>query len=1686
LQLTVQSVQLKTQVAGEIIMKNKVSRCHSYPAGKARQYGWALAVLCGLLIHTNAQAFSLTVKGSDSTVVTGYRWTLEEDTTKPSVPGEPAEPGVNYSLSFHTSYMPVVATGSGNTLPPTCTGTNDPYPCLDPGKRYFVSVLPDSGFTIGGTSLAAGQNDATVYVNKMPLPTAQISVHVFNDSRPINNAPDLPEEQGLAGFTIKVFEAGGTYGQSGGEVIQDAFGNQLGVIKTDANGVALIKNLVPAKYTIFAIPPTGSDWHQTATIEGTKGIDAWVKANEPPFFAEFGPPGHHVFIGFVNKINDPTVLTGGSTINGKVVNLHTSRPPEFPFYNGEAVADCWVGLNNLAVGEGEAVYAQPCNADSTFSIANVPPGNYQLVVWDEALDVIFASHGVTVKNDGTCSTPDGSCDLVEVPVFNWFSKLEGKVFYDTDGDGFRDPDEVGMQGQNLNLRFRDGSIYQTYPTKADGSYSFPEVFPFFNWLIAEVDFARFKATGATVVADGGGAILPDNDWTMPSRNKLNPQPQFCTAVDIALGECTAEGAPLNNPNTGNNLSRTETGPVLLEGIQTFLGQTNVIEWGKQVYSVGQNGGISGIVHYPTTRAEDDPRYAAAENWEPGIPRVQVSLYRDCNADGIIDKPDCSANGAPGTFVLADVDNWPFDWNVSTSPSKGPEDIDRNNNGTFDQGDAYDIATTDSWDDNVPTGCQGDIFLSESGKPTDCYDGLRNFNQVRPALFDGGYAFGGPAGKPELPVGDYIVEAAAPPGYLHQKEEDKNVDFGDEYTPSPLLLPPLCVGDAHTVPANLTLFPGQQVPAPFAGQPRPLCDRKQVRVAQGQNAAADFYMFTETPVAGHMVGMILDDLSNEFDPNAPTFGEKYAPPYLPVSIRDWTGREINRVHADQWGLFNALVPSTFTINPPMPSGVSPNMLTACMNSPTMPDPNNPGGYTVDPYYNPRYSQFCYTFQYLPGKTTYLDTPVLPVAAFASQDKFPVDCEQANGTPMIYSVTGPGNVGPYIPANATGAGRNLTIRSMGNVEVVNPAYDGSNQKTILRNYGFGGTAGTVTMGGVSLAIQSWNASEIVAQVPLTTQTGELVVTLPNNGPSTASGVTVTVGGPAPLLVEAGKSIQEKIDIAPIGSLITVPPGEYDELPIMYKKVRLQGWGAGSTIINAAKFPSEKLQNWRNKVTALQASGAFDLLPGQEAGPIDPQNNEPMLFNTEEGAGITVLAQANQPNNCNNNPGRNWCSNQNANANSRARIDGFTITGADHSGGIFVNGYARFLEVSNNRLIGNNGIYGGGIRIGNPLLANDAVYTDNQNYNVDIHHNLVTENGSTGGTGGGGITIASGSRNYQVTDNFVCGNFSTGDGGGIAHVGLSSSRIVDRGLIARNKIVFNQTFNQGVNASGGGIAIAGRPSLTAGALSTGTGNVTIDSNLIQGNQAGAGDGGGIRTQFVNGTDVQNRPNSRNTWYRVDITNNRIVNNIAGLAGGGISMQDTARSEIIHNTIAHNDSTATAGEAFSPGNSNRSNPQPAGVIARAHSTALAAVVGSSLSNPALFSRNIIWQNRSFYWEIDNTADPASFGLKPALDGNGIWDVAVLGTAGCLNPISGILTSLNGPDGCSYSNTNTTSDPGFAASYFNSSPGQTIQQPETTTALATAPAFDEGGNFIDVHFGALTLINPATGQPFGNYHLLP
>jgi hypothetical protein len=1689
-----------------------------------------LIALLGLVSFSANALTKVTVlpvsNGVTGTVaISNYRWVIEEDQTYDVIAGETCMGGAAanpkaykecLSLNFHRSHMPVIAQGRSTAAAPTSwTSLN-----LDTTKRYYLSILPDlsEGKSMGGVQIAAGQADAVIKVTTNQLPTAQIRIFIFQDTNPTNNTFQ-PGETGLEGFSIILEDAGGRYGISGQQINKDVYGNPLGtdydvngnaipgtgdgVILSGPDGVVTIKNLAPAKYGIRAVPgKLHRDYVQTSTIEGTPTIDAWVKADEPAYFAEFGPPGPHVLMGFVpkakNVIATETVTTAAGTtiIAGNITAIHNSRPPLFDFFSGGPISGCMVALNlktNNVVGTN--LFVSECDAEGNYSIPNVPVGNYSLSIWDKSLDYIFGQVAITVEADAT------SGQVIQLPpispsLFAWFARLEQNVFYDTNENGIWDASEVGMPEVGTGIRWRDGTLYQGFPTDTTGAAPYDQVFPFFSWLVAEVDFSRYKSTGVTVQIDGGGKLPVDQ--TTGEVSSLNPQIQ-----------------------PGGGTSRTETGEVLTQAFQGFLGQTSIINWGKVVYPGTENGGISGIVYYALTRAEDEPKFAAPEVWEPGIPRIQVALYED---DGFGAIKDQDGNG----IERADVDNAPFGW--STGGVIGTEDFDYNANGVFDAGDAIQITTTDSWDDSSPTGCVGDVYAID-GYTTDCFDGLRNFNQIRPGVFDGGYAFssyfpgGIVSGAVEvagLPIGNYIVGTGDHPAYETVKEEDKNVDFGVTFI-QPNLLPPLCVGTRATpVPTEFSLFPGTTsdylIAASAAATRPPLCNEKLVKLSGGQNSAADFFLFTQVPIAGHIMGFILNDLANEFDATAPTFGEKFSPPFIPVAIRDWQGNVIGRTYSDRWGSFNVLVPSTFTENLPTSSGISPNMLTACMNDPG-PIKNAVGDMVIDPYYKKQYSQFCYTFNYMPGVTTYLDTPVLPIAAFAGIGQNALDCEYQSGTPVIWSTQG-SQAGPVV----INVGDNLTITSAGTSTVVNPESAVAGQPpTITRDYGFGAAKGTVTIEGIpvpDLSVTSWSDAGISINVP---RSGNLEI-IRADGRRTQAGIHVTVGG---TVIPVTTTIQAAINSAKQGDTVVIPGGTYNEMVIMSKPIRLQGSGA-STVINAANVPSTRLAQWASDVTGFVsgASAIADLLPMQERGrtPL-----EQLTLFTEAGAGIIVLAK-----NAPAGPGINEGGfglipvldgagepvvGVDAEGNDvelkepNARIDGVSITGSDNGGGIVVNGFARDLEISNNRVYGNFGIYSGGIRVGHPTLITAAEndYQNAFNTELRIHHNFVSGNGASNGYGGG-ISLNHGSDSYQVTKNYVCGNFTSGNGGGIGHYGFSNN-----GLIKDNVIIFNQSFKQQNSVSGGGIFIGGAPAVTQPgaapvALTTpspGTGKITIDANLIQGNNAGAGSGGGINVSSVNGREVTPSA-TKKTLNSLTITNNIIVNNVAGFAGGGIVLADAVRVNLVNNTIAHNDSSATSGDAFCsatpiPGVACvESTPQPAGVVSLGHSPSLAnAIANSSLSakdkaklgafsNPS-FVNNIVWENRSFFFRINQ--DPA---LAPyELIYSGITDLAVVGAVGRIEPISSLLTVVpdivvdNGNQVSEGNNIGPNLDPAttpaFVNDYVNGGIGQTVKQIELTTLLGVQPAFDEGGNFIDLRFGPLSLTLPRIAGTIdlgSNYHL--
>lgn len=1667
--------------------------------GGAKWTIFLFVLVIGALFAVNAQAvdFKVSVVDQDGKPIRGFKWLVEENTTNPPEPGvhKPVDTADVFNntlaISIHKSHAPVKASGE--------TGNDSvPIRSLEAG-RYFVSVLPygtaDKTYDMGGAAIdTRDSNSVIVYVRENPIETAQISVKVFHDGNGglLNNSPDIGEP-GLAGVKISLSD-------QGGDISLDAFGNPLcgtGSCVTDANGEVLIKNLAPNKYGVEAVPPAGMGWHQVTTIEGTKIIDAWVRSNEPPFLVEFGPPMWHAFFGFTQEfdnipdpplVGDPPVPGPTVTVTGQVVKGHLSRPPSITFFpgpppEGEAVGErCIVGLNPLILGfptdpqpiANEAIWVGLCeDMTGNFTIPDVPTGTYQLVFFDISLLHIISFRTVIVNEDGSCNEPGGSCDLGTIATPMWFGIQEHNVL----------TSDIGIPEQNVNLRFRDGTVYQAFPTDTSGFVPFQGIFPFFHWQVAEVDFARFKATGLRVTNDLGGAVSFDPDF---GEGKRNPE----TFVD--------------------------EGTVLTQAFQIFAGSNQKFEWLKESYGVNENGGISGIVFYATTRAEDEPRFAAGEPWEPGIPRVQVALYRDliCNSnggpavwpdcpeaipgevgDGIADPKNTGAT-FPYTPTLADVDNFP----LGNFP--GREDVDGGTPGVFDYGDAIMVAYTDSWDDNPPTGCGPadvePVVIHGTPVPIEqCGEGLRTWNQTVPGVFDGGYAFGpvvdcaniagtcdaftslGADGERYLREGTYIVQSATPPNYKLVKEEDRNVDFGP--TPIPAILPSRCVGDLHTVPPYMsfatygrsnTLLPWAdpvEHAAPFAGENRPLCDMKKVDLGTGQNAAAEFFLFTDVPKAARGVGLITDDLANELAPGKPAFTEKFSPGWISIAVYDYSGREIVRTYGDEFGAYNFMVPSTYAIDLPTPSGVSPKMHHFCLNHP---GPLANG--SMDPFWKPQYNTTCYTFNFEPARTTLLDTPVIRQAAFVGALQTTLDCEPEDGKPVVSKVSS----GTDSNANGTviAPGTTFVIHSEQDVQVPNPAFPGdadgdgfaddppSEPQFITRDFGFGSVEGTVRIGNYTFPVSAvaWSSGGISVTVPLDPvglTTGQLTVTRGDNGKATQIGVTMTVGNTATIRVPGDyQTIQGAIDAANDGDLILVDPGIYNELPIVYKRVRIQGAGAASTIISASHYGGgqqfvNQLVVWREKVIALSNANQLDLLPGQD--PADPDT----FLKDGEGPGFFVSPL----------PGVFGASDD---PNVRARIDGFTIWRADLGGAIYVNTNGNHLQISNNKVTANGGNLGGGIRIGNPAVAAFAmggvgIPGGSPNPQIDIVNNLINQNGSQ--TVGGAVALFKGADGYRIAENTMCGNLGRTGGGGIAHRGLSNG-----GLIQDNNIVFNEVFQGdqpgvglglgGVGGGGGGIELAGDPDPDGLLLTEGVGDVDILGNLLQGNLGGASDGGGIALRGVNGRDVVDNPGVPANWHMIRIINNEIINNVSGQAGGGISLQDAANLIIQANTIAHNDSVAVS--VNTGVGTGMTTQQPAGVVSRGHNGALAAASGQAFSSPDVFANNIIYENRTFYWSQTAADDPLNEqgGVLPnvaAGDPAQYWDLGVLGAAAaCLGPADSRLTSFTYPafDACDYTgNGNSTGLPGFTAAYFNE--------------IIAAAAADEGGNFVQLYYTPLAVI---------------
>ncbi len=1706
----------------------------------------------------------LTHKGDE---VKAYKWIVNADDT--GDPGTAAAPGTQNclpatagpgsssdpdfadtcqwpSVRNTSGFAPIMAQGDETDLNQTTALDNLP------NGKYLISVTAD-GFKIDGQhfTVSGGTQKVTVEMNPTPLPLTTLRIQVFNDNIPVDSTYEIGAEQPLKGFTAHLSDvfgsvsvdyygnalcthymhkrANGTLTGNESNGLPIAFTNGKPVINTSlapdctsgGDGQIMIPNMGPDRYAATVGPPANQEslWVQTTTLEGGRDWDIWAQEGETGYDNEVTKGAElvpMVDFGFV-KVKDIKAPPKGSPV-GEVTGVVIAGLPyiggspngavdgvQFPLTkNGGPISKPWVALSDLGGGDA-ATYVGRGNADGSFDIKNVPPGSYQLSLWDDDIDYILYSFNVEV-------TKGEVTDVGNQAITGWFTHIHGHVFVDSNGNGRRDPGENSVPQFPLTVRERDNSTMDqavnSTATDVNGAYDIREAYPLGKWLVLEAFDTRYQTTGITYKGEN------ENDWT------------------------------------------TKLGGLVDLNFLPIIGLGGEVDWGVKPYDNGSNGGIAGTVSYDTTRNELDPADAASESYQPGIPNVDVHLYASVPCK--VTDPDAVKNQCRQGKEIVPLQ--------VPDPNDATKLVDNTakDRGAFVTGqELADKYTSEEW--APPRGCtaydfRGDPLtdqraLPEFGSAADrmCVEAPMMGVAIGPSdstpgnagsTVNGNYAFsttnvnqypptdtkhnpGGlqvgdplPAGETQdLRAGDYIVAVDIPkdpvdnkPMYKATSEADVNVFDGDGYlpqenistitpavqndppgppsaNPEPPTQPPSqqagiispCAGELSKVKVTDQAFLDGGG-SPFEGQDRPSCAAKLVTVRTGQTTAPNFNLFTDVPIPAHFWGLTLNDLGLTYDKRSVNYGEAQGIPFVPVGLYDYAGRLTDTVHTDFNGLYEGLEPSTDTFNCPVPAGPCPNMYRFVGN-----DPGQPGHLNSD--YNPAFRTIAATFQGWPGLYTVTDEAPTQVANTVTTpdttNADPAQCDLGADFPQLFKVDR-----PYVRQNNAGDNRQVTVTgrwfgsAKGDVKLTST------------------TPGTPTVTKIDAAsVTTWTDEKIVFTVPNSTAVRgvqALSLTKPGGGMTSLNALTLTVidatqgtGGTAsartpgtsaanPKLLEVGPNkqyatIQAAVDRAqpdsnkdaarfwtvvvwPATGTSANPRGEYNENVIVHHRLRLQGVGPGGfaadggyvagSLIDGLGFSPDNDQgaNWITLLSSLTYSGDQQVPDAAVVTFLDdPRGTSGGYDPALDGFTITGGAQSDFAGNINATNGM---------VNTPYLATGALVT---QGGGIYVHSNVRNLHVTDNVIRGNGGSYGGGIRIGTP-------YLNSNNSAPVISNNQIRDNGGTNLAGG--VGIFAGSNGYQVTNNAICGNHSAEYGGGITAFGFQgNTSTATANAISHNRIWFNGSYDEG-----GGVMVAGELPAKPTDLSPGTGPATIDHNVIAANIAND-DGGGIRLLQATGKN-----SSKGNPGTITISDNNVVNNISAHEGGGIALDDAVFVNVVGNTVARNLTTATAvtsdGTRAPAGLSTATNSDP--LQTRLKNTSLfpnsQVLAGTTFSKPTLLD-NVFHDNRAGTYvngELSGIGALAN-GFDGGIDN---WDMGnVDNPAALLTNKSSVLQTTTGTD-----STPTACAPASTLTCITDAPGLKNPYSVTVDVLAsrTYPAFRE----------AAVVANILPPNLMGDYHL--
>ncbi|WP_088318118.1 SdrD B-like domain-containing protein [Kineosporia sp. R_H_3] len=818
--------------------------------------------------------------------------------------------------------------------------------------------------------------------------------------------------------------------------------------------------------------------------------------------------------------------------------------------------------------------------------------------------------------------------------------------------------------------------------------------------------------------------------------------------------------------------------------------------------------------------------------------------------------------------------------------------------------------------------------------------------------------------------------------------------------------PACVGAPHTVRVTNPNF-ADAGGSPFEGQDRPLCDERLVTLRSQQAVAPTFFMFTPVPLPTHFWGIVINDLGLTYDPRSTNYGEAQGIGNVPVGLYDFRGDLVDTVTTDFNGFYEAIEPSTSSYNCPLPAGPCPGMYRFVGNDPGQPDRANAN-------YDPRFRTIATNFQAWPGLYTVTDTAPTMVANQIL-------------TPGSTTPTQPNCdvVTTDIPATATAPGVRATPQLFASSKVVLETGSNASARAVaLSGAGFGTTKGRVTLttpsGGVRTLqggdIATWSPTRITFTAPnLPQNTYQVAVTTAGTtalaARSTVTGLTLhvvdslahvfMVNPPAnldPAVPAARRSttvqgaLDKARDYVSGGSnrstpVVVVYPNPsagafnahrgYVENVIVQSRVRLQGVGPGGLDpVTKQWVAGSELSGLGFDADPVTAATWYDKLASQPHGGIADVADAAVVTIVPPAPGGTV--------------GRRAFLDTTA---GRSIIDGFSITGghqmggggnvnaitgAVHTavgsagatvtqgGGIYAHAYAHDLQVTNNVIAGNDGTYGGAVRIGTPFVDNTNSGNSNQNRDIRIANNYIRDNG--GINLAGAVGIFSQADRYVVDRNVLCGNFSAEYGGAVTVYGRSPN-----GSVTNNDVYYNLSYDEG-----GALMLAGELPADPDQVSRGIGQ-TASTTRVAGNEFyynNSNDDGGAVRLLQAGTS------------RFDIYNNMIADNVSAHEGGGVALDDAPNVRFYNNTVVNNVTTATA--ITSDGR-----PAPAGLSTGDTSVQLRAAAGLPQFSPPVMFNNVFGNNRAGTWDAAG-GTVTGIGIGGTSDVR-VWDMGAPGSSGVL-----------------------------------------------------------------------------------------